>query len=35
MARRGEYYKLYQMQNSDNQLQNSFSPIATPDPGIL
>ena len=35
MARRGEYYKLYQMQFSDNQLQNSFSPIATPDSGIL
>ena len=35
MARRGEYYKLYQMQFSDNQLQNSFSQITTPDSGIL
>lgn len=35
MARRGEYYKLYQMQFSDHQLQNSFSQIATPDSGIV
>jgi len=34
LARRGEYHKLYQMQFSDNQLQNTLSNTATHDSEI-